>query len=306
MKLSYTVPNGETRKVYNILRRELKASAAFVRRLKQCNAIYANGESVFTDKMLTGGDLLTADISACEPKCDIIPQTGELHILYEDEGILAVNKPCGMLVHPSHVRYTDTLANFAAGYLLEHEGSGTVHAVNRLDRDTGGVVVFAKNSYMKAVMSDTLGTAEKIYLAVVFGEMQARAGKIDAPIRRIAEIDMKRCVAEDGQHAVTHYKTIGTGEINGNKVSLLSLRLETGRTHQIRVHCSYCGCPILGDCLYYTEESKRLSEKIGINEQMLHAVSLRFTHPLSGNVIELTAPILRQDMKGAMTIFGEV
>lgn len=307
MILKYTVPEGADRKVYNILRRELKASAALVRRLKLCGAIFANGEPVFTDKMLKPGEVLTADVSACEPECDIVPEAGEIHILYEDDGMLVLNKPCGVLVHPSHARYTGTLANFVAGYLLEKDGSGVVHAVNRLDRDTGGVVVFAKNSYMKSVLSDALGeeTAIKKYLAVVYGELHSERGTIDAPIKRISEIDMKRCVAPDGQRAVTHYETLGVRAVGEEMISLLGIVLETGRTHQIRVHCTHMGCPLLGDCLYFTEKSAKISQMLGTCEQMLHAESLCFVHPLTGEKLNFEAPILRKDMADAVRLFSQ-
>ena len=305
MILSYTVPEGPDRKVHTILRRELRASAALVRRLKLANAIFANGECVFTDKMLKAGDVLTADISVCELPCDIVPEDGDLHILYEDAGMLVVNKPCGMLVHPSRARYKGTLSNFAAGYLLEKEGNGTVHAVNRLDRDTGGVVVFAKNSYMKALLSDALGeeTAEKKYMAVVFGEMQPENGSVDAPIKRICEGDMMRGVAPDGQRAVTHYETRSVSTVQGEKISLLSLKLETGRTHQIRVHCTHKGCPLLGDCLYYTDASREISRKLGINEQVLHAETLEFVYPLTEEKMVFSAPVLREDVKELLELF---
>ena len=305
MILSYTVPEGPDRKVYTILRRELCASAALVRRLKLANAIFANGESVFTDKMLKAGDVLTADVSVCEPPCDVVPEDGEINVLYEDEGMLVVNKPCGVLVHPSRARYTGTLSNFAAGYLLKKEGCGAVHAVNRLDRDTSGVVVFAKNSYMKALISEALGeeTAKKKYIAVVFGEMSHKNGIIDAPIKRLREGDMIRGVAPDGQQAVTRYETKGVCTVQGEKMSLLSLTLETGRTHQIRVHCTHKGCPLLGDCLYYTEASRKLSDALGVSGQVLHAETLEFVHPLTSKRMLFTAPVLRDDVKRLLALF---
>lgn len=305
MILSYTVPEGPDRKVHTILRRELRASAALVRRLKNCNGIKANGVSVFTDRMLKAGDVLTVDISAAEPPCDIVPENGELNILYEDEGILVVNKPCGVLVHPSRARYTGTLSNLAAGYLLKKEGCAVVHSVNRLDRDTGGVVVFAKNSYMKALLSDALNDegAEKLYTAIVFGEMPQKSGTIDEPIKRLREMDMLRGVSSDGQRAVTHYEVLGVSEVYGETISLLSLKLETGRTHQIRVHCTYNGCPLLGDCLYYTDESRKISEKLGISEQALHAHLLEFTHPITEEKHSFFAPVLRDDMLNIMSLF---
>ena len=304
MILSYTVPDGDSRKVHTILRRELRASAALVRRLKLCNAIFANGEPVFTDRMLKPGDVLTADVSAAEEPCDVVPEKGEVHIIYEDEGMLVVNKPCGILVHPSRARYTGTLSNFAAGYLLEKEGSGALHAVNRLDRDTGGVVVFAKNSYMKALLAEALEeTGEKKYLAVIYGSMPAESGTVDAPIKRLAEGDMMRGVSPDGQRAVTHYETVGSCEAEGEQISLLSITLETGRTHQIRVHCTHMGCPLLGDCLYYTDGSRAVSDKLKVNAQLLHAVDLFFTHPITGENLAFHAPVLRDDKKRVLQLF---
>ena len=304
MILSYTVPDGEKRKVHTILRRELRASAALVRKLKLADAIFANGESVFTDKMLSPGDVLTADITAAEEPCDVVPEEGELSIIYEDEGMLVVNKPCGILVHPSRAKYMGTLSNFAAGYLLKKDGNGTVHAVNRLDRDTGGVVVFAKNSYMKALLSEALEeTGEKKYFAVVHGKMPEENGTIDAPIMRLREGDMMRGVSPEGQRAVTHYKTIGQCKAEGEEISLLDITLETGRTHQIRVHCTHLSCPLLGDCLYYTEESRALSEKLGVGAQLLHAVTLSFRHPLTDKEHIFEAPVLREDMRKVLELF---
>jgi len=165
------------------------------------------------------------------------------------------------------------------------------HAVNRLDRDTGGVVLFAKNSYMKALASAALAeeSATKEYLALVYGAMPER-GVIDAPIRRLEERNMLRVPSLDGQRAVTHYETIHITKTREENTSLVRLRLETGRTHQIRVHCLHIGHPVMGDKLYNTEESRCLSEKLGIKSQALHANKLGFTEPLSGQRIEVVAP----------------
>ncbi|NLA86991.1 MAG: RluA family pseudouridine synthase [Clostridiales bacterium] len=294
MILRYDVKESDSgRKVYSIMRRDLVISAALTRRLKQVDAISLNGQPVFTDRLVSPGDTVTVDIAAAEPACDNIPETGTLDILYEDEGLIAVNKQPGMLTHPSRARYTGTLANIVAGYLKETTGNGCCHAVNRLDRDTSGVVLFAKNSHMKARASKALAAADsdKEYIALVLGVLDAPAGTINRPIRRQCEGEMRRITAPDGQRAVTHYETVGTAYSQGNEVSLLRLRLETGRTHQIRVHMHDAGHPVLGDILYNTDKSRSLSEILEISTQALHARRLAFTDPVSGGCIELTAPV---------------
>ncbi len=281
------------RKVYSIMRRELFISAALTRRLKQADAISLNGQPVFTDRLVSPGDAVTVDIAAAEPACDNKPETGTLDILYEDEGLIAVNKPSGILTHPSRARDTGTLANFVAGYLKVTTGNGCCHAVNRLDRDTTGVILFAKNSHLKARASKALAAADsdKEYIALVLGALDAPTGTIDRPIKRLEEGNMLRIASSDGQRAVTHYQTVKTIILKGYQVSLLRLRLETGRTHQIRVHMHDAGHPILGDVLYYTEESRSLSESLGITAQALHARRLSFTEPVSGIRLSLTARV---------------
>jgi len=273
------------RKVYSIVRRELKASAAMVRRLKASGAITVSGAPVFANYRLSPGETVSIDIAAVEPPCDNIPEQGMLDILFENEGLIAVNKPVGMLVHPSGSRNTGTLANYVAGYLTY-----SCHVVNRLDRDTSGVVLFAKNSYMKALASAALSeeSAVKEYLALVYGAMPEH-GVIDAPIRRLEERNMLRIPSPDGQKAVTNYKTLGVAQEEEASYSLVRLRLETGRTHQIRVHCLHVGHPVLGDKLYNTEDSRNLSQQLGIKTQLLHACKLGFKEPLSGQYIEILA-----------------
>ncbi len=306
MILSYTVPeSGEGRKVYSILRREFDASAALVRRLKQCGGVYVDGVPVYTIRKLSPGETVTADISAAEPPCDIVPEEGTPDILYEDDGLIAVNKPAGRIVHPSRARFTGTEANYVVGYLLGKGEPPVCHAVNRIDRDTSGVVLFSKNSYMKARASRALAEAgEKEYLALVCGTPPEKTGTIDMPIKRLTEGDMFRAVAPDGQRAVTHYELLGTGVAGSGTVSLLRFRLETGRTHQIRVHCLALGIPILGDILYCSDLSKELSSSLGLTAQQLHAYKLSFTEPLSGARIDLTAPITREDMKHIIETLG--
>ena len=293
MILTYAVPNSdEDRTVHSVMRKELRISATMMRRLKLYDAISVSGVSVFTNYKLTAGEIVEIDILAAEQVCDNLPEHGEIDILFENDGLLAVNKPVGILVHPSRSRHMGTLSNFVAGYL------GVCHAVNRLDRDTSGVVLFAKNSYMKALASEALCAPEvkKDYIALVSGSMPPK-GTIDVPIKRKEELNMFRIPAPDGQRAVTHYETIQVFGENQAKYSLVKFRLETGRTHQIRVHCLHLGHPILGDKLYCNEQSTKLSQTLAITTQALHAKLLGFTEPLSEKHIEITAkaPFLSQE-----------
>ncbi len=304
MILTFTVPDGPDRKAYNVLRRELKASAAFVRRLKAAGALTVNGEPSFTDRVLHPGDVLAADVDACEPESDLVPENGPLSVLYEDEGLLAVNKPAGLLIHPTHSRFGGTLCNRAAGHRLDAGEPPAVHAVNRLDRDTSGVVLLAKNSYMHALLTGALRdpSASKTYLAAVCGTMPERDGIIDSPIARAAPGDMKREVRQDGQPSVTRWQVLAESE----GLSLLSLLPATGRTHQLRVHCAHLGCPLLGDRLYGTPESLALSERYGIRAHLLHASRLQFVHPLTGERMDFRAPVDRGDLERILALFSEI
>ena len=285
MTLFYTVPDGG-RTVNTVLRRELMLSASLVRRLKAEQAIFVDGRPVYTNYVTRAGETVSADVTAGEAKCDVVPESGEVDIIWETDYALAVNKPAGIIVHPSHSRYTGTLANLTAGYLLDKYGDATCHAVNRLDRDTSGIVLFARCGHVKDRLARSLSeTGEKRYIAVVAGRPPEERGVIDAPIKRYREAEMLRVVAEDGQRAVTRYETVRTD----GEVSLVRLTLETGRTHQIRVHMKYLGCPILGDRLYRTDESERLSRAFGIDTQLLHARSLTFFDPFGDETVKLTA-----------------
>jgi 23S rRNA pseudouridine1911/1915/1917 synthase len=227
-----------------------------------------------------------------------VPQDGVLDIPYENAGLIAVNKPCGMLVHPSRAKYTDTLANFVSGYLLKNDGSPACHAVNRLDRDTSGIVLFAKNAHYMSLSARALSSPccvkELLGHSLRRAQYALRHGRPSdkAPSRG----DMMRAVSPDGQRAVTHYETLRVFHSDIGPYSLLKLRLETGRTHQIRVHLSHLGHPLLGDGLYYTEESKALSDKLVKNPGAAFGPSL-FIDPVSGKKADIRCPIKRDDLE---------
>lgn len=289
MILKFTAREGG-KTVYTAARRELNVSASLLRRLKAVEAIRVNGKRAFTNCILNAGDTLTLDLSAAEAPCGVVPELGELEILWESFGLLAVNKPCGLIVHPTHSRYMGTLANFVAGYLPD----GVCHVVNRLDRDTSGAILFANSAHHKDIASRALSeTGEKEYLALVFGRPDPACGSVNIPIKRISEGSMLRTAMPGGQTALTRYETLCTFE----NVSLLRIYIETGRTHQIRVHMLHIGCPLLGDSLYKTKASMEASEAFGITAQALHARRLSFTEPVCGQRVDILAPLSRIDMK---------
>ena len=300
MILSYRVPAEHGgRKVQSVLRKDMHLCAALVRRLKLVHGIFVNDVPVSTNYILNAGDTVTADVTMAEQPSDLVPQSGPLEIIFENDGILAVNKPSGIITHPSRTQYTDTLANYVSGYLDNKYGDGRCHAVNRLDRGTSGIVLFAKNSYMMERCAATLReeNAQKEYLAVVYGVFDDPDGVVNMPISRPDPRDIRREAGPEGQNAVTRYKTLATGTLNGEPVSVLSLILDTGRTHQIRVHCLHTGHPVLGDGIYHTVQSKLLSDSLGLSSQALHAGKLIFTEPVENMHLTLNADINRPEMR---------
>lgn len=282
MELSYiAVPADASRPLRNVLRDDLRLSAASVRQLKAANGIFINGIAVHTDARLAPGDRLSVVLTEPEPAFPAEP--GHLSVIWEDSDYLAVDKPQGLIIHPTHSRLTGTLANAAWAHIRETGGEGC-HAVNRLDRDTAGVVLFAKNARACALIAGAV--TDKRYLAAVCGTPAESVGSITLPIRRSEEGDMRRICAPDGSPARTDYRAL----TSKGGCSLLAIRLYTGRTHQIRVHFAALGFPLLGDRLYGSEDSIALSARLGIDAHALRCTSLSFRHPLTGETVMLSAP----------------
>ena len=266
-------------KLLTFLRRELGLSSSLVKRLKWQNAFRVNGIPVHTDHAVCVGDRITADLSEEIP--DFPPEDGELDILYEDDALLAVDKPPGLLMHPTFYRTTGTLANRLLGYYQKTRQSCAIHPVSRLDRDTFGVTLFAKNAHIHAAMIQAHrdGTMEKLYHALVSGSPEPEAGIWKWPIARVEGGSLLRQVRNDGQPAETRYKILSRQK----EVCMLQLQAVTGRTHQLRVHCAHAGCPILGDPQYGGEAARRP----GLTHQQLLAAQLTFRHPVTGETIVL-------------------
>ena len=269
----------------SFLREEMKMSAGLMNRLKWQELLFVNGEPVHTDYPVKIGDTITVPLD--DPTPDYPAEDGELTVLYEDEHILAVDKPAGMLIHPSRSRLTGTLANFVLGYYEKTEQKSAFHPLTRLDRDTFGVVLLAKNAHIHSRLNELhlQGGFEKIYEALVFGGPEEDAGVIDAPIARLPLPSLLREVNPNGKPSVTEFKVLARKE----KYSKLALRPITGRTHQLRVHCAHMGYPILGDPQYGNEGSRALSLEMGLTTQRLCAKTLTFAHPISGEKITVAS-----------------
>ena len=258
----------------SFLKEELKMSTGLMNRLKWQDLIFVNGKPEHTDFSVKTGDVITVNLD--EPDPEYPPQDGPLTILYEDDHLIAVEKPAGMLIHPSRSRFDGTLANFVVAYYNRTGQKCAFHPVTRLDRDTFGIVLLAKHSHAHALMQ----TAEikKTYHALVLGNWRSEEGIIDAPIARKPLPSLLREVNPEGKPCITEYRVLERFE----GCTKLELRPITGRTHQLRVHCAHMGHPILGDPQYGNEESC-----FGLESQMLCAKGLEFIHPLTGEKLTL-------------------
>ena len=222
------------------------------------------------------GDILKITIRDTASE-NIVPTDIPLDIVYEDEDVLVINKPPNMPTHPSMGNYENSLANGVMYYYKSKGEERVFRAVNRLDKDTSGLMAVAKNSYIHARLGEEIQKKElkRKYMCIVCGDVE-RDGTVDAPIRRADGSVINRIVAPDGQRAVTHYRVIK----RYGEYTLLEMKLETGRTHQIRVHMAYIGHPLVGDWLYGTEDHNIAKR------QMLHSCYLCFTHPITGQIME--------------------
>lgn len=265
----------------SFLREEMEMSAGLMNRLKWQDKLFVNGVPRHTDYPVAPGDVITVPLEEPEPQYPA--QEGSLTILYEDEHILAVDKPAGMLIHPSRSQFTDTLANFVAGYYQKTGQAAAFHPVTRLDRDTFGVVLLGKNSHTHALLSQN--PLEKTYEALVYGAPTQAEGVIDAPIARRPLPSLLRQVSPEGKPSLTRYRVLSRQE----KTAVLALTPVTGRTHQLRVHCAYMGFPIVGDPQYGSPESQAFSKEKGAATQLLCAKTLRFSHPITKTPMEITS-----------------
>ena len=287
--ISYDIDShSEGLRVEQFLRRKGYSAQNLSTIKRMPESILVNGVHYYMKQTLKAGDRLLVRIQETESSRNIPPVCAPLSIVYEDEDLIVVNKPAGMPIHPSLNNYTNSLANALAWYYQQQGKPFIFRCCNRLDRDTSGLTVVAKHLVSGNILSTM--TKKKEYLAVVRGHIAPESGTISAPLTRKEGTIIERVVDFDrGEPAVTHYHLIQ--EANGH--SLVSLQLETGRTHQIRIHLKHLGFPLVGDYLYNPDMEY-------ISRQALHSFRLSFPHPITGEVMDFTAP-LPEDMRNILT-----
>lgn len=281
----------EERVIKDILVKEFDVSARLLRKLKLNNRILCNGKVAWVNGNAKPGDEIKVNIFFEEDADSIKSEDGHIDILYEDDSLLLINKCGNMVAHPTCLHQSGTLANIVKGYLESKEEFIKVRFVNRLDRETSGIIVLAKNDYAQDILSKQMISGEffKEYIAVVHGIVEKDFGTIDMPIKREPDSIMTRMVAMDGERAVTHFEVID----RLNDMTVLKLKLETGRTHQIRVHLKAIGHAIVGDGLYSDIKTTL------INRQALHSYRTGFIHPVTKESIVVTADI-PEDIRALM------
>lgn len=284
-KLSYVIGEEfDKKRVMEYLRGKLHFSSRLVKLLKkQPDGIMLNSSHARTIDVISCGDILEINIPDDEIPAEASDVTAP--VVYADDDVIVFNKPAFMPVHPTRNHQGDTLANVYASYLAEKGLSAAFRPINRLDRDTTGLVVCGINQYSASRLTNNVS---KVYYAVASGRLVG-SGTIDAPIARCDERLITRMVSDDGDRAVTHWTAVYN---NGDTETLLKITLETGRTHQIRVHFSHLGYPLVGDTMYGTADSR-------IARQALHCAEVEFYHPVSGELISLKTDV-PDDMKNLM------
>ncbi len=288
MDLSYkTNKNDCYYNVLHVLKEQFLLSDRLITKLKKANKIYLNNLPTYTKKSVNLGDIISVSIDFEEDNSNIVASNIPLNIIYEDDYLLVLNKPANIAVHPSILHFDNSLSNGVKFYFDKLGLKKKIRIVNRLDKNTSGIVVFAKNEYIQECLIRQMKTnnLKKEYLAIIEGILDSKTGTLSFPIARKEGSIIERCVNSDGDSAITHYDVVK----EFNNLSLVHIILETGRTHQIRVHFSHIGHPILGDTLYGHHSEL-------INRQALHSYKITFMHPITKKIIILEAPI-PEDMK---------
>lgn len=291
MILKYIVKENKYQSINQILKQKFKISARLQHKLITSKQIFLNGNQADSRIAPQINDAITVNLDFNEESENIIPTPIPLNIIYEDEALLILDKPAGIAVHPSISHYTDSLANGVKYYFYTIGLKRKIRPVNRLDLNTSGLIVFAKNEYVQECLIQQMQTNEfkKEYLAIVHGIFENVQGTINLPIARKENSIIERCISENGQEAITHYEVLKTS----NDLSLVHCILQTGRTHQIRAHMSAIGHPLVGDTLYGPNFSD------SITRQALHSYKISFIHPISHQIVSFTSE-LPDDIKSSI------
>lgn len=296
MILEHTIDKNDAGKpVRIILKSRLQLSTKFINKLKIQNKIMINNMPVKTNYVVSENEVLSAELELEEDCDNIEPQNIPIDIIYEDECLLVLNKQPGIVVHPTFNHPNSTIANGIVYYLKQKGIKKKVRPVSRLDRETSGIIIFAKNQFAQDILIQQMQDKvfEKEYLGIVQGIPANNKGTINLPIDRKPESIMLRWISDSGAPSVTHYEVIE--RFSKYNAALLKFKLETGRTHQIRVHCQAMGFPIYGDTLYSDDRDFLISR------QALHSHTTKILHPETKNEIIFSAE-LPKDIKGVLEI----
>ena len=283
MELKYIVKENDIyQNVNEILSLEFNLSTRLTSKLIKSHSIYKNDLSIDTRSSVSTGDIIIVDLSSIEDNSNIVPTKMDLNIIYEDDWFLVVNKPAGIAIHPSRLHYDNSLSNGIKFYFNSIGLKKKIRPVNRLDLNTSGLVIFAKCEYIQECFSKQMLNSDfkKEYLCIVNGILNKKNDTIDLPIARKSGSIIERCIDKSGQRAITHYQVIKEFK----NYSLVKCTLQTGRTHQIRVHMEAIGHPIVGDTLYGCASNL-------ISRQALHSYRIECSHPVSKDKLTFLANI---------------
>lgn len=291
MFLKYENLDNKYHSVKEVIKSYFNISDRLLTKLKKNNNIFLNNENTYIDKKISIGDIITIDLNFNETSSNILPTKIPLEILYEDDSLLILDKTSNTPVHPSALHFEDTLSNGVQFYFNSINLKTKIRPVNRLDKDTSGIVIFAKNEYIQECLIRQMkcNIFKKEYYAILEGNLDFNYKTIDAPIRRTENSIIEREVNPKGDKAISHLELVKNFEFNGTYLSFVKFILETGRTHQLRVHSKYIGHPILGDTLYGNKSNL-------IDRQALHAYKISFIHPITHKKLEFQSDI-PNDMK---------
>lgn len=287
MVLEYIVKDNKYQNINQILKQEFHISARLLHKLIVSKHVSLNNSITDTRSLIVDNDIITVNLDFEEESENIVSNQMGLDIIFEDDAFLILNKPAGIAVHPSILHYEDSLSNGVKFYFESIGLKRKIRPVNRLDLNTSGLIIFAKNEYVQECLIQQMksGTFKKEYIAIVQGHLNKPYGTINLPIARKENSIIERCVLDNGQEAITDYSVLQEYD----DFSIVKCSLKTGRTHQIRVHMSAIGHPLLGDTLYGTSSPL-------IDRQALHSYRICFIHPISHENLEFVCE-LPNDMK---------
>ena len=273
--MKYEVKDSKYNTVKDVLIKEFKFSKRLITKLKKENRIFVNNNPCFVNYALKNNDIVQIDFNFIEECDNIFPTKMDLDIIYEDDYLLVLDKPAKIETHPTCLNYENTLSNGIKYYYDSTNLKRKIRPVSRLDKETSGVIVFAKNQYIQEELIKQMKSNifKKEYIAIVEGVLKENKGEIIGNIARKENSILERCISDEGVYAKTNYEVLKTIESEILKATAVKLRLETGRTHQIRVHMKYIGHPLIGDFLYGKKSYL-------IDRQALHSWKVEFMHPI--------------------------